>query len=143
MTVYFRALTIAAALITTTTSALASNYLCNYTARISEEDKYNSQGKYLGNGYTNTAVANILRQDRANFYVYSAYTNSEDERDCAFADKNARATMQRFLSAGSIPTYAKRAIIDNNPLLSVDVYDDHVDIEIIEMDDAPTQSRIR
>lgn len=143
MTVYFRALIITAALVATTTGAFASNYLCNYTARISEEDKYNSKGTYLGNGYTNTAVANILRQDRANVYVYPAYADSEDEHDCAFADKDARATMQRFLSVGNIPTYAKRAIVDNNPLLSVDVYDDHVDIEIIEMDDAPTQSRIR
>ena len=143
MTSFFRKFILTSSLLATTAGAFASSYLCNYTARISEEDKYNSKGAFLATGYTNTSVANILRQDRANFYVYPLKADSEDESDCVFKGSAERATMQRFIAAGSIPTYAKKAIIDDNPLLSVDVYDDHVDIQIIEADDAPAQSRIR
>ena len=62
--------------------------------------------------------------------------NQEDNRH----KKNARRVIEKkYLRMFRV----MRAIVDNNPLLSVDVYDDHVDIEIIEMDEAPTQSRIR
>ena len=98
----------------------ASDYLCSYTTRISDSDKYNSSGALLAKNYSNTAVASILRQDRANFYVYNK-EDREDEADCLFSTKEARAKMQKSLTSGSIPQYAKKIVVDDNPLLYVDV----------------------
>jgi hypothetical protein len=49
-----------------------------------------------------------LCQDRANFYIYPLKADSEDESDCIFNGSAERAIMQRFISAGSILTYAKK-----------------------------------
>ena len=121
----------------------ASDYLCSYTTRISDSDKYNSSGALLAKNYSNTAVASILRQDRANFYVYSK-EDREDEADCLFSTKEARAKMQKSLTSGSIPQYAKKIVVDDNPLLYVDVYNDHIDVKILESDySGPAKSTIR
>ena len=115
-------------------SAHADEFLCDYTTRISEADKYNSSGGSLkSSGYSNKAVASILRQDRANFYLFNK-ADAEDETDCAFHSKANRATMQRFLSAGNIPTYAKKIIVNDYPLIHVKVYRQHIDVKIIEDD---------
>ena len=111
----------------------ADDYLCSYTARISYADKENSKGVSIAKDYSSTTVAGILRQDRANFYVFNN-SDSEDEGDCIFHSQSARAKMQKSVIAGSIPQYAKRIIVDQNPLINVDVYSRHVDIEIIESD---------
>ena len=120
----------------------ASDYLCSYTTRISDNDKYNSSGALLAKDYSNTAVASILRQDRANFYVYNK-EDREDEADCLFDTKGMRAKMEKSLTSGSIPQYAKKIIVDNNPLLYVDVYDDHINVKIIQSDYSPARSTIR
>ena len=121
----------------------ASDYLCSYTTRISDSDKYNSSGALLAKNYSNTAVASILRQDRANFYVYNK-EDREDEADCLFSTKEARAKMQKSLTSGSIPQYAKKIVVDDNPLLYVDVYNDHIDVKILESDySGPAKSTIR
>src|SRR5580698_3701854 len=49
-------------------------YVESYTARLSERDHYNSNGQRL------RSAAAIVRQDRANFYVYGL-RDSEDEPD--------------------------------------------------------------
>ena len=123
--------------------AYASDYLCSYTTRISDNDKYNSSGALLAKNYSNTDVASILRQDRANFYVYDKQ-DGEDEADCLFRNKEARAKMQQSLTSGNIPQYAKKIIVDDNPLLYVDVYNDHIDVKIIESDySGPAKSTIQ
>ena len=120
----------------------ASDYLCSYTTRISDSDKYNSSGALLAKDYSNTAVASILRQDRANFYVYNK-EDREDEADCLFDTKGTRAKMEKSLASGSIPQYTKKIIVDRHPLLYVDVYDDHINVKIIQSDYSPAKSTIR
>ena len=120
----------------------ASDYLCSYTTRISDNDKYNSSGALLAKDYSNTAVASILRQDRANFYVYNK-EDREDEADCLFDTKGTRAKMEKSLASGSIPQYTKKIIVDRHPLLYVDVYDDHINVKIIQSDYSPAKSTIR
>ena len=120
----------------------ASDYLCSYTTRISDSDKYNSSGALLAKNYSNTAVASILRQDRANFYVYNK-EDREDEADCLFDTKGTRAKMEKSLASGSIPQYTKKIIVDRHPLLYVDVYDDHINVKIIQSDYSPARSTIR
>lgn len=123
-------------------SSYADSYLCSYTARISDADKHNSKGAAMAKNYSNATVASILRQDRANFYVFNKQ-DSEDESDCVFHSKTARANMQKSISLGSIPQYAKQAIVDDNPLIFVDVYSTHLDIKIIKSDYKPARSTIR
>lgn len=122
--------------------AVADDYLCSYTARLSKEDKYNSSGQLIAKNYSNNTVAAVLRQDRANYYVYGK-ASREDEGDCVFSNKNARAKMQSYLASGSIPEYARRIIIDNTPLVQVDVYSQHVEVTIIEDGDRAPRSSIQ
>ena len=123
--------------------AYADDYLCSYSARISYADKHNSNGASIANNYSNSTVAGILRQDRANFYVFNK-RDREDKKDCIFHSKAARANMQKSIAAGSIPQYAKQIIVDENPLINVDVYSGHVDIKIIESNyTPPARSTIR
>ena len=123
--------------------AYADDYLCSYSARISYADKHNSNGVSIANNYSNSTVAGILRQDRANFYVFNK-RDREDKKDCIFHSKAARANMQKSIAAGSIPQYAKQIIVDENPLINVDVYSGHVDIKIIESNyTPPARSTIR
>ena len=51
--------------------------------------------------------------------------------------------MQKSLTAGNIPQYAKKIIVDGNPLINVDVYSSHVEIDILESNYKQPQSRIR
>lgn len=135
--------TLIASLLVLAVPSYASTYLCSYTTRISDSDKVNSSGASLAKNYSNAAVANILRQDRANFYVLNQQ-DTEDEADCLFDSKPARAAMQKSLTSGSLPQYAKKIIVDSHPLLDIDIYDDYIDVKIIESDFAtPPQSRIR
>lgn len=117
-------------------------YLCSYTARISPSDKVNSKGISIAQNYSNATVAGILRQDRANFYEFNK-GDFEDSGDCLFSSKAARANMQKSLTAGKIPQYAKKIIVDGNPLINVDVYSSHVEVDILESNYKQPQSRIR
>ena len=140
----FKAKLIAAAsLLVLALPAYADDYLCSYSARISYADKENSKGVSIAKDYSNTTVSAILRQDRANFYAFNN-SDSEDEADCMFHSQAARAKMQKSVIAGSIPQYAKRIIVDQNPLVTVDVYSKHVEVTIIEPDyNTPPRSSIR
>ena len=69
------------------------NFIESYTARLSPRDHYNSNGVRL------TSAAAIIRQDRANFYVYGM-RDSEDEPDSFFSDKSNRARLEQMLENG-------------------------------------------
>ncbi|WP_169393365.1 MULTISPECIES: hypothetical protein [Psychrobacter] len=131
-------------LTTTTFSVMPATaaYLCSYTARISPSDKVNSKGVSIAKGYTNATVAGILRQDRANLYEFNK-GDYEDSGDCLFSSKAARANMQKSITAGNIPQYAKKIIVDGNPLINVDVYSSHIEVDILESNYNRSQSRIR
>ncbi len=121
-----------------------AEYLCNYTAKIGEQDKYNSKGEPLtrGDNVSMAIVAGIIRQDRANYYEFNN-RDLEDESDCSFNNKQHRATLENMLKKGSAPKSALRQIIYGNPLISVDVYNDHVDVSIQKMNSSVPRSTIR
>jgi hypothetical protein len=64
-----------------------------YTARLSARDHYNSNGERL------QSAAEIIRQDRANYYVYGL-RDSEDEPDSYFSSISNRARLEELLENG-------------------------------------------
>ncbi|MEN9639954.1 MAG: hypothetical protein RLZZ262_1823 [Bacteroidota bacterium] len=121
--------------------AAQADFLCNYTARISEQDKRNSSGGYLTNGTTvSTAIAAaIIRQDRANYHQFDK-RDPEDTNDCYFHDKDNRAALEKRLGKGTAPKESLKQIIFGNPLISVDVYDDFVNVKILDASNSSTRS---
>ncbi|WP_091524959.1 hypothetical protein [Aerobium aerolatum] len=97
--------------------------LDSYTARLSAADHFNSNGARL-----NSAAA-IIRQDRANFYVYGS-DDPEDEADAFFDDKANRAKLERMLNRGTFSPSAKRAILNGTPLIHVEIYHDFINVYV-------------
>ena len=95
----------------------------SYTARLSAQDHFNSSGERL-----ETAAA-IIRQDRANFYVYGSQ-DGEDEGDSFFVSKANRARLESMLARGRFSQGAKRAILNGSPLIHVEIYDDFINVLI-------------
>jgi hypothetical protein len=90
-----------------------------YTARLSADDHYNSNGARLAD------PAAIIRQDRANFHEFGI-RDREDESDRFFAAKANRARLEALLRAGRIDRFTRRLIVDGTPLVTVEVYDDFI-----------------
>jgi hypothetical protein len=120
-------------------SALADRYLCTYTAKISEWDKTNSQGRSLISGYNVSSLAAVIRQDRANFHKYNM-RDPEGTTDCAFSSPRNRQLLENFLRHGSVTKSSLRRIADGTPLIDVDVYDNHVDVRL--QNEAPPRPHI-
>jgi len=113
-------------------AGFAKDYLCTYQARISPEDKFNSAGEPLKkNGSDVAIVAAILRQDRANYHVFNK-RDPEDQTDCVFDQKKNREIFERFVRNGSISGEASYSIINGNPLINVEVYQEYVKVRIME-----------
>lgn len=94
-----------------------------YTARLSAADHFNSSGARL------TSAAAIIRQDRANLYVFGL-GDPEDEEDSFFAGKANRARLERMLDRGSFSPSARRAILDGTPLIHVEVHRDFINVYV-------------
>ena len=124
------------------TSAMADRYLCTYSARISEWDKLNSQGRSLVSGYNLSSVAAVIRQDRANFHKYNR-RDPEDTNDCAFSSPRNRQLLENFLRHGSVTKGSLHRITDGTPLIEVDVYDKHVDVRLQDEPSVIRDSSIR
>lgn len=112
------------AFMTSATTALAQP-LDTYRARLSEKDHYNSSGTPL-----NSAAA-IIRQDRANFYVFGKM-DPEDEADTFFSDKANRARLEKMLFRGAISDDDLDVIINGTPVIRVDIFADHVEVTVEE-----------
>ena len=124
--------------------AAHADYLCSYQARISHQDKFNSNGTPVVSGYNKSSVAAAIRQDRANFHKWGI-RDDEDSGDCAFASTKNRQRLQNMLLRGSISQRAMRAIYDGAPLIHVDVYTDAVNVRLVDENDyiQPTTPRRR
>lgn len=96
-----------------------------YRARLSERDHSNSSGISL-----NSAAA-IIRQDRANFYVFGKI-DPEDEADSFFSDKANRARLEKMLFRGALSDDDLDAIINGTPVIRVDIFADHVEVTVEE-----------
>lgn len=93
----------------------------SYTARLSAQDHFNSSGDRL------TTPAAIIRQDRANLYVYGS-NDSEDELDSFFRSKANRARLESMLNRGTSTAAARRAILNGTPLIHVEIYPNFINV---------------
>ncbi|MBW0000017.1 MAG: hypothetical protein JO015_13015 [Verrucomicrobia bacterium] len=96
----------------------------SYVARLSARDHFNSNGQRL------QSPAAIIRQDRANYYVYG-YRDPEDEPDQFFSSKENRARLERLLERGTSTPEARRLVVNGTPLIRVEVYQNFVNVTII------------
>ena len=100
------------------------NFIESYTARLSPRDHYNSNGVRL------TSAAAIIRQDRANFYVYGL-RDSEDEPDSFFSSKSNRARLEEMLENGRATRDALYKVVNGTPLIRVDIYANGINVTVL------------
>jgi hypothetical protein len=106
------------------TVSAEAGFIESYTARLIARDHYNSNGQRL------ESAAAIIRQNRANFYVYGIRTG-EDEPDSFFSRKFNRGLLEQLLEHGSATPGVINEIINETPLIRVDVYTEHVDVTLL------------
>ena len=124
-----RSFTVAGLLLTSllgTAAARADDMLGSYVARISDRDHHASDGFQLD------SAAQMVRQDRANWHKFHR-RDSDDEGDGWFRTNDQRADLQRMLErSGAMSSSTKRAIVNGEPLIQVDVYENSVRVSILE-----------
>ncbi|MDX8530992.1 hypothetical protein RFM41_05880 [Mesorhizobium sp. VK25A] len=107
-------------------AARADDMLGSYVARISDRDHRASDGYPLG------SAAQMVRQDRANWHKFHR-RDSDDHGDPWFRSDGSRADLQRMLERGGAMSNAtRRAIVNGEPLIEVDIYPDRVRVSIVE-----------
>ena len=93
-----------------------------YQARLSERDHFNSNGVRL------QTAAGIIRQDRANYYVYHK-RDPEDQADAFFASKANRARLEKSDPGRTHDgAAANAAVINGTPIIRVEVHENYVNI---------------
>ena len=109
-----------------TGAARADDMLGSYVARISDRDHHASDG------YELDSAAQMVRQDRANWHKFHR-RDSDDESDDWFRTNEDRADLQRMLErGGAMSASTRRAIVNGEPLIQVDVYSNSVRVSILE-----------
>jgi hypothetical protein len=98
--------------------------MVSYTTRLSAQDHFNSNGERL------TSAAEIIRQDRANYYVYGL-RDSEDEPDSFFSSKSNRARLEELLENGRTTPDVINRIVNGTPLIRVDICEAEIIVTII------------
>jgi len=74
----------------------------------------------------------MVRQDRANWHKFHR-RDSDDQGDPWFRTDSSRADLQRMLERdGAMGSATRRAIVNGEPLIEVDVYPDSVRVSILE-----------
>ena len=107
------------------TAAAADEYLGTYVARISEQDHQASDG------YPLDTAAQMVRQDRANWHKFGN-GDSEDQDDPWFTSNGQRARLEKLLGqGGAMSSATRRAILNGEPLIEVEVYRNSVRVRII------------
>ncbi|RWL75860.1 MAG: hypothetical protein EOR68_30965 [Mesorhizobium sp.] len=107
-------------------SARADDMLGSYVARISDRDHRASDG------YPLSSAAQMVRQDRANWHKFHR-RDGDDQGDAWFRSDGSRADLQRMLErGGAMSSATRRAIVNGEPLIEVDVYSDSVRVSIVE-----------
>lgn len=105
--------------------AAAQEALGSYTARLSDNDHYNSNGKKLD------TAAQVVRQDRANWHRFGR-GDPEDEDDPWFTSNSKRAEFEKLLNrSGAISQAARRTIMNGEPVVKVTVYRNSVKVDIV------------
>jgi hypothetical protein len=106
----------------------AQQVLDEYSAYISENDLYNSNGDRLRQPWQ------IIRQDRANVHRYGI-VDADDEGDYFFEDADNRALLESLVAQGAISRAAGRAIVNGKVSIYVQVFGrgnraSHVTVEV-------------
>ena len=96
---------------------VAQDVTASYVAHLSARDHFASDGVRL------TTVADILRQDRANFHKFGK-RDADDESDEYFTTARARESFERLVRDGEIPANVRRAILNGTPRVIVSIYED-------------------
>lgn len=108
-------------------SASSVTPLCTYRARISENDKYSSSGNYIATKTNKATAAGVLRQDRANYHKFGI-RDSEDMDDCLMNSASWRAKFEKMIANGTADNSSIDAIVNGNPLVTVDLYEDSINV---------------
>jgi hypothetical protein len=114
-----------AAVLATAGVAQADALLGSYVARISDDDKFASDG------YALDTAAQMVRQDRANWHKFGR-GDDEDEDDPWFRSAAARARLEKMLGrSGAMSSKTRQAIARGNPVIRVDVFANSVKVQVI------------
>ena len=105
--------------------AFGDHLVCSYNAKISQSDHYNSRGIRLDK------LADILQQDRANYYKYGIRDPQDSGSGC-FDTKSARQEIKYMVANSNIPLSLSHKIIYSTPTIKVNVFYSHIDILSIE-----------
>jgi hypothetical protein len=97
------------------TRARQPEVIGSYTAYISKEDLFNSNGTRL------TQPWQIIRQDRANYHAYGVRDRG-DEDDSFFVDAGNRQKLEAMLANGSMSRDAQIMIQQGNCWVNVQIY---------------------
>jgi hypothetical protein len=122
--VVWTAVILSAGPVHTAQSQILGEYTETYTARLSPADHYNSNGVRL------RSAAAIIRQDRANYYVYGI-RDREDEPDSYFSIKKNRERLEQMLENGRATPDAIDRIINGTPLIRVDIYSTGISVTVV------------
>ncbi len=115
-----------AALVAGTSAASADALLGSYQARMSWKDHEATDG------YRLDSAAQVVRQDRANVHGH-IQTDEEDDIDVWFTTKAKRVRFEQMLNRpGAMGQATRRAILNGEPLIQVDVYRNSVEVTIID-----------
>jgi hypothetical protein len=96
------------------TRAQPSGLIETYRAYIGRDDLLNSNGSRL------TQPWQIIRQDRANFYVYGLRDRG-DQDDSYFSSKENRAALETMLANGSMSREAANMILRGDVWIDVKI----------------------
>lgn len=106
-------------------TARADQFLGSYNARISDNDHQASDG------YALDSAAQMVRQDRANWHKFGS-GDDEDQADDWFGSTAARARLEKLLQkSGAMSASTKRAIVNGEPVVEVEVYRNSVKVRVI------------
>ncbi len=105
--------------------AAADEFLGSYTARISNQDHFASDGSRLD------TAAQMVRQDRANWHKFGR-GDAEDEDDPWFGSTGSRARLEKMLNkGGAMSSSTRNRIANGQPVVQVDVYRNSVEVTIV------------
>ena len=96
-------------------AASAQQLLETYTAYLSWNDHFNSNGDRL------TEPWQVIRQDRANYHRFGE-RDPLDEWDSFFASIDNRAAAERMLANGYISPAARASIVNGEALVTVEIW---------------------
>ena len=115
------------------------NFPMKYDARLSPQDHVNSRGVHL------ESVADILRQDRANFHKLHK-KDPEDTSANFFNTEAHRNQIETMVAHHPLPEDTVNAILKGTPLVHVAIYPERLDVNVIKQGQAlaqTTRSKIR